>query len=272
MRYGCCSNMLAGSEGIAKSEIIEKLAIYGFDYIELSVVDCMRLSRADRLALIKRLDGAGLRSEVVNSLFPRELKTTGPEVNLQNVRDWYSEALELARALGAEYVVYGSPYSKSYPLQYEKERAYGQLLALHRELDEHAGKLGVKVLIEPCHRFECNLINTFEEGVALAKQIGGENTGVLFDYYHCMRNGEDLRALQRFGGEYLKHVHFACPFHPGEPERTFPLDMQEWDYEPFCSTLKGIGYDARISVEAVCQDLDGQATRTLSVMRNLFER
>lgn len=272
MRYGCCSNMLARGEALVQSNLIGMLAACGYDYIELSVVDCIRLTRANRLELKKRLDGAGLRAEVFNSLFPRELKTTGPDVNPKKVQDWYKQALELARSFGAKYVIYGSPYSKSYPLGYDRARAYEQLLLLHRAMDEYAGQLEMSLLIEPCHRFECNLINTFAEGVELAKCVAGKNTAVIFDYYHFLRNAERLDALIQYGRQYLRHIHFACPFHPGEPERTFPLDVREWDYEPLCSAVKDIGYDDRISIEAVCMDLGAQAARALRVTKELFGR
>ncbi len=272
MRFGCCSNMISGGYGKTGAEIVEKLALYGYDYIELSVVDCMNLSDPDRRALARRLDDAGLHSEVINSLFPRELKTTGPDVNPQKVRDWYSKALELSKELGAENVVFGSPYSKSYPLGFDRKRAYEQLVELHIAMDAYAGKLGMNILVEPCHRYECNLINTFADGVALAKDINGSHTGVLFDYYHYSRNGESLDALRKQGQAYLKHVHFACPFHPGEPERTFPLDRREWDYEPFVDCLKEIGYNNRMSIEAVCKDFDGQAEHSLKLIREMFNK
>lgn len=271
MRYGCCSNMISSGSGKTGAEIVEKLAMYGFDYIELSLVDCMLLSKADRRALARRLDGAGLHSEAINSLFPRNLKTTGPDVRPQEVRDWYMEALELAKALGAEDVVYGSPYSKSYPLGFDRARAHAQLVDLHKAMDAYAGQLGLRILVEPCHRFECNLINTFADGVALAKEINGENTGVLFDYYHFTRNGETLDALLLDGRQYLHHIHLACPFHPGEPERTFPLDRREWNYEPFVCAVHEIGYDGRLSIEAVCKDFDGQADRSLKTIKEMFE-
>lgn len=271
MKYGCCSNMISSGYGKTGAEIAEKLAMYGFDYIELSIVDCMALSKADRKALAKRLDNCGLYSEVINSLFPRELKTSGPDMDIVKVRAWYREALELSRALGVEYVVYGSPYSKSYPLGYDRRMAYDQLVGLHRELDEFAGALGLKILIEPCHRYENNLINTYAEGVSLQKDVGGKNTLVLFDYYHFTRNSESLAALREQGEKTLGHVHFACPFHPGEPERCFPLSTSEWNYAPFVQTIRDIGYDGRISIEAFTKDFDGQAKKSLNVVKKLFE-
>ena len=51
--------MLARGEVLVKSNFIGMLAACGYDYIELSVVDCIRLTPADRLELKKRLDALG---------------------------------------------------------------------------------------------------------------------------------------------------------------------------------------------------------------------
>ncbi len=271
MRFGCCSNMLSSGPGKTGAEIVEKLALAGFDYIELSVVDCMALSRSDRKALIARLNNAGLLSETVNSFFPRELKTTGPDADPVKIRNWYREALELAKTLGAETAVFGSPYSKSYPLGYSRTTARDQLISLHEEMDAYAQNLGMTILIEPCHRYECNLINTFRDGVELAEEMECRNTKVLFDYYHFFRNGESLDALKKYGASYLGHIHFACPFRPGEPERTFPIERNEWNYEPFLDTVKEIAYDGRISIEAFCKDFDGQVQKSLNLLKELFK-
>lgn len=270
MRYGCCSNMLSGGDGRTGGRIAEKLAALGFDYVELSIVECMALSSSERSELKRRLQDAGMKSKVMNSFFPRELKTTGPDADFQRIHAWCDEAMTLSKSLGAEKLVYGSPYSKSYPLGFDGRKAYDQLLNLHRYLDETAAAMDLEILIEPCHRWECNLINSFADGVALAKDLNGKRTKVLFDYYHFTRNAESLDALEQYGAEYLGHVHFACPFHPGEPERTFPLTRDEWDYKPFAQALKLCGYDGRISIEAVCKDFDGQAETALHVLKDLF--
>ena len=74
------------------------------------------------------------------------------------------------------------------------------------------------------------------------------NTDVLLDYYHMTREHEDPKILLTLGKENLRHIHFACPFLPGEGERVFPLYENEWrGYAEFASILKEIGYNGRIS-------------------------
>ncbi len=271
MRYGSCGNLTATGPDKTGIETIEKLKAFGYDYIELPLSEIMDLSRQDREEIVKRVDRSGLKSEVINNFFPRALKLTGPNADRKQIRAYYEEALPLAQQLGAEYVVFGSPFAKSYPLGFDRETALEQLTELTAEVDAYAASIGLRILIEPIHSFESNLINTFAEGVALAKQVQPKATDVLLDFYHMTRDHEDPQILRQYGREYLRHIHWACPFLPGEGERVFPLYAQEWPaYGPFVDILKEIGYDGRISIEARTSNFDTHAPQSLAVLKELF--
>lgn len=272
MRFGVCGNLAASKPDKTGIEIIEKLKQVGYDYIELPISEIMDLPVQAREEIVARVDGSGLRSEVMNNFFPRRMKLTGPRVDRPAIRAYYEEALALAKRLGAEYMVFGSPFAKSYPLGFDKELALEQLTELTAQVDAYAASIGMRILIEPIHIFECNIINTFAEGVSLAKAIDAKATDVLLDFYHMTRNGEDIRTLLPDGRAYLRHLHFACPFHPGEGERVFPLDVNEWpQYRSLAEILKELDYSGRISIEARTSDFDGQAARSLAVMKELFQ-
>ena len=98
------------------------------------------------------------------------------------------------------------------------------------------------------------------------------NTDVLLDYYHMTREHEDPKILLTLGKENLRHIHFACPFLPGEGERVFPLYENEWrGYAEFASILKEIGYNGRISLEARTSDFDRHAPISLQILHTLFD-
>lgn len=71
-----------------------------------------------------------------------------------------------------------------------------------------AQKYGMKVVVEPLSRRECNFIHTVEEGAAVARMSGQPSVGTLVDLYHFWNNEEELSALPE-QGERLFHVHFA---------------------------------------------------------------
>lgn len=272
MRFGVCGNLAASKPDKTGIEIIEKLKECGYDYIELPISEIMALPVMAREEIVARVEGCGLRSEVTNNFFPRGMKLTGPAVDRPGIRAYYEEALIMAKRLGAEYMVFGSPFAKSYPLGFDKEKAMDQLIDLTAEVDAFAASIGMRILIEPIHIFECNIVNTFAEGVRLAKAIDAKATDVLLDFYHMTRNQEDIETLLPDGRRYLRHVHFACPFLPGEGERVFPLFADEWPaYRRLAEILKELEYTGRISIEARTSDFDAHAGRSLAVMKELFQ-
>ena len=270
MRFGSCGNLTASRPDKTGIETIEKLKEYGYDFIELPLSEIMDLPPQQREQIVERVEKSGLKSEVMNNFFPRRMKLTGPDVDREGIRRYYMEALPLAKRLGAEYVVFGSPFAKSYPLGFDKEKAMEQLVDLTKEVDAYAASIGIRILIEPIHSFECNIVNTFADGVALSQKVQPKATDVLLDYYHMTRDKEDPKILLQHGKEYLRHIHFACPFLPGEGERVFPLYENEWPYQEFIRILKEIGYDGRISIEARTSNFDDHAKRSLALLKKLF--
>lgn len=270
MRYGVCGNLCAkGTDSIGLTMAV-KAAEAGFDYVEMPVGDMLALPETERKDAVRNIKVSGIDCDVMNNFFPRELKLTGPLVDRERIREYYRCAFELADSLGCRKIVFGSPFAKSYPLGFDPSEAYWQLQDLTKEIDNYAHENNFSIIIEPIHRFESNLINTFAEGIRFIDEIEAKATGVMVDYYHMHRNGENYDELKRSGKGCLKHIHFASPFHPGEGERVFPLDLREWDYGPFAEVIREIGYDETVSIEARTTDFNKQGRIALNVLKELF--
>lgn len=121
-------------------------------------------------------------------------------------------------------------------------------------------------MIEPLNKGECNIINTFEEGCHIAKEVDHDSVKVLVDYYHLMLEKEPIDHLKQLGAENLLHVHFART-----KGRGFPVSSDEdSNYDPFINTLKAINYNRRVSIEAFSNDLYADASRTLDFFKKNF--
>ena len=70
MRFGCCGSLVAQNPDKTGVEIVERIAQYGYDYIELPLAEMMELSDADFAALCKRVERSGIRCEACNNFFP----------------------------------------------------------------------------------------------------------------------------------------------------------------------------------------------------------
>jgi sugar phosphate isomerase/epimerase len=257
--------MVSTKEDGTGIERVGRLGEAGYDYVELALAELMVLSEVERQELLEMVKSSGVPCETCNNLFPKTVRLTGPGVDLEKVVAYVEEALALAREIGAKTVVFGSGPAKNVPEGFPHEEGYQQVIELLRRMGDVAGRNGITIVIEPLRKAECNLINTFEEGVRLAKDVDHDNVKVLIDYYHMTVEKEPADILLQDGEKYLGHVHFANP-----EGRVYPEDMGESDYRSFIEALRGIGYTGRISCEAYTQDFDRHCVTALDFFRTNF--
>ena len=239
MKFGCCLNMVAtGADGTGQ-EWLESLAECGFDYVEMPTAQMMELDDQAFAALKERIARTGLTCETSNNFFPTYFRLTGPEVDLESVLDYARRALTRAEELGVQYLVFGSGPAKQVPQGFPLEEGYRQVVELLKQVAPIAREH------EPLRKAECNLINTFAEGVQLARDVDHPNVRVLVDFYHLTEEAEPVQHLLEDGREFLRHVHFANP-----TGRVFPVRGDEADYGSFIDALKTLGYDLHVSCEA----------------------
>lgn len=245
MKFGCCLNMVSTRPDGTGMEWLHDLAALGYDYAELPLAQVMALDDAEFETLKQRLKETGIPCRACNNFFPASLRLTGTEVDMPRAMDYVERALTRAEALGAQYVVFGSGPAKQVPEGFPMEAGYRQVVQLLKRIGVVAGRRGITIVIEPLRKAECNLINTFAEGVRLAEDADDPNVKVLVDFYHMAVEREPIEHLLEDGRRWLRHVHFANP-----AGRVFPKNLNEADYQPFLQALKTVGYDLHVSCEA----------------------
>ena len=174
---------------------------------------------------------------------------TGPDTDMDAIEAYVRRAFTRDEELGIKVCVFGSGPAKHVPEGFPMEKGFEQVVQICRLIGPIAAQHGITIVIEPLRKAECNLINTFAEGVELAKAANVENVKVLVDFYHLTVEHEPVGNIARDGALYLRHVHFANP-----NGRVYPVSADEADYAPFMEALKQAGYDARISCEAYAEN------------------
>ena len=255
MRFGCCLNMASTQSDGTGMEWLETLAASGFDYVELPAVQVTALSDLDFADLKARVQASGLPCEASNNLFPGDLPLTGEGADLDAVLDYLERFIRRGEALGVQCMGFGSGLARMVPEGFPKERAYRQLVQMLKAAAPMAGHRGMTLAIEPLRQAESNLINTFAEGVQLAREVDEPNVKVLVDFYHLWVEKEPVEHLLE-GREFLCHVHFADP-----AGRVFPALGMKADYRSFVETLKTLVYQGRVSCEAYCPNGFEQAIK-----------
>lgn len=112
-----------------------------------------------------------------------------------------------------------------------------------REVYYHATKCGVRMAIEPLNRYETYFVNRGDQALALAKEVGPD-CGICLDVFHMAIEEVDMFAAIRNAGKKLYDVHVA------ENNRLAP-GMGGIDWGMFVSTLREVGYDGALTMEAV---------------------
>lgn len=217
----------------------------GFDYIELPIGQVVGCSQAQFEEIRAYLKDLSLPVHACNNYFPADIKLVGDKVDSGRVRAHYQHALEWAQALGSRFVVFGSPWSKSCPGDFPKQRAFEQLADWCREMGPVAQKHGLVIALEPNNRQETNMINTFAEVAALSQAADHPNVLCLQDYFHLRMEHDTVDSLLEHGKCRLVHAHFARVH-----KRGFPKSMDEDPYyQTFFDALRQIGYDGGLSME-----------------------
>jgi sugar phosphate isomerase/epimerase len=170
--------------------------------------------------------------------------------------------VDLAGAFGAPAVI-GSMQGRSGD-GVDHETAVGLLLDALEELGEHARQYGAPVVYEPLNRYETNMANTLEDGVALLRRLSTENVVLLADLFHMNIEEQDLAAALRSAGPRVGHVHLV-------DSNRRAAGFGHTDFGPIVRALRDVGYQGYASAEALpLPDPDEAARQTITAFRALF--
>lgn len=263
MKIGCCLGPLAQDEAKIGTALIPVIAELGFDYLELPLAQALGVCAAQRAELSKAVQAGGIPALACNNFFPAHIRLTGPEARLEEALEYAEEACEWAASLGAGVIVLGSAGAKNLPAGFPYAAGMDQFKELLHKLEALAGPLGLTIAVEPLNSGESNFITSVAEGLALVQDLNLAHIKLLADYFHMRKEGEGLEIIGKTSGE-LRHVHVAA-----KEGRLIPRENDGEEYGRLFQALKGIGYDAGISIEGYVQgDAARETGAALRVLRS----
>lgn len=264
MKLGCCISMLATTATQIGDENARLLSDLGYDYLELPLAQTMALSDNEFAQLNKNINSIGIPVDACNNFFPATLRLTGESADLGKALEYARCAADRAAQMGVEIIVLGSSGAKNIPEGFSHDLAKDQFVQLLRGLQPIVSPLGITIALEPLNRNESNFIINASEGLAIMKEADCENIRLLVDYYHMRMEDESFEVIKA-AGKNLCHVHIAA-----KEGRVFPKQGDGEDYQTFFDTLKSVGYDARISVEAKSTDFTQDAEAASELLRKFM--
>ncbi len=142
--------------------------------------------------------------------------------------------------------------------------AMGYFADALNDLGEHAKQYGVPLIYEPLNRYETNMANTVEAGIALLDTLSTKNVTLLADLFHMNIEEADIAAALKAGGKHIGHVHFV-------DSNRRPAGCGHLNFIPIAAALQEIGYKGYASAEAFpYPDSDQAAKSTIEAYRKYF--
>ena len=243
---------------------LAKAARFGADGVELMTVDPARLEAAEVSAALARHgltvaakgSGGGRFATGLTLMHPEPEK---PEHPLRRL----SHEMEFATVLGAPLVTVGSLRGWQAPVG---PTGRARLVEMLRQASAYAAPRRVRLVVEPLNRYEADLINNAEQGLAFVNEVNHPALGLLLDTFHV--NIEETSWTEPFrrvmAAGRLWHVHL------GDNNR-LPPGQGLIDFAAIVRTLHQIGYTGWLSAELLARpDPDTAAEQTVRHMRPLL--
>jgi D-psicose/D-tagatose/L-ribulose 3-epimerase len=241
--------------------LVDHVARLGFDVIEVAFEDPALI---DLDALAGRAADVGLGVLVCGAYGPgRNLVSADPAERAATAA-YVRTLIDAAARLGSPVVggpAYGAvgktPAADPAARQRERDLAAAEL----RPLAAYAGQRGVRLALEPLNRFETDLINVVDQGLALVEAVGSPYLGLHLDTFHMHLEERDSAAAIRRAGDRLFHFH-ACENDRGTPGR----GQVAW--AAVAAALADVGYDGPVVIESFTPEVKSIA-RAVCIWREI---
>jgi D-psicose/D-tagatose/L-ribulose 3-epimerase len=261
--------------------LVEKVKDMGFDVFEINVEDPALI---DVGMLKQALLSAGLKPVVCGAFGPdRDLASNDPQLR-QNSLTYVQWLVDAAAELGSDVVagpMYSSVGKAHLPTEAERDAEWQRAVKGLQALSAYAGDRGVKLAFEPLNRFETDMINIAEQGLALIDDVGSPHLGLHLDTFHMHLEEKDVGAAIRLANERVFHFH-ACENDRGVPGtgqvhwQTVSEALHDIDYrgavviESFTPQVKTIARAVCIWRE-IAPDQDSIAAEGLQFLKRMLE-
>jgi sugar phosphate isomerase/epimerase len=242
-----------------------KAAQLGFDAVEifapspevLGSASVKQLLAENKLALAAAGTGAGW-------ILHRLSLTSSDATVRAGARKFITEMIDAAAQLGAPVIV-GSLQGR-FEGSVSREQALDWLAEGLNDVGEHAARRRVPLLYEPLNRYETNLINCVQDGVALLDRLRTRGVKLLADLYHMNIEERSIPEALRAGSRHIGHVHFVDSNRRAAGEGHI-------DFAAAVAALQEIGYDGYLSAEAVpYPNSETAAAQTIKTFREVVKR
>jgi hydroxypyruvate isomerase len=229
-------DLLFTEAGPDPAERVRAAAAAGFTAVEMwGTLD------RDVPALAKALSDSGV--VLTSVLAEPRTNFTLPGTDLHAFFDGLERGVDNARALGAPRIVLGS--GVGFPGA-KRAQNLDRLVEVFTEAVDRTEGSGVTLVLEPVNTRVDHpgaLLDRTADAVTVARAVGSDRFGILYDLYHSVTEGEDPAAELANAGGLVDYVQFADAPGRGQP------GSGRIDWPTRLAELRASGYAGPIGLE-----------------------
>jgi len=237
----------------------------GYDYVELNLNDVLKMSEGEYRSMASDMEMHGIYAEVVCGMLPEDVQLVGAGVRSQEIHQALDLTFDMAQALGAEIAIFDCERSRLLPLRFDPAMAWRQLGNFIRILQSYAANFDMKVALLPLRRSVAELMNYVTEATLISAMLRLDRVGVAASLFNMTMEAESLPQLKRTGS-LLWHMRTSNVLGNRPPKAG---DGE--NYAAMFAALKEMGYAGRITMEALCNDFDKEASEALKHLKAASE-
>lgn len=217
---------------------VRAAAAAGFDAVELwSILD------QDLSALKAALTDTGTTLTAAVAEYPPKTTFTAPGSDPAPYLDTLSRAIDAAVEVGCPRIVVAS--GLGFP-GFSRARNLDVLAEVFTAAVERVAGSGVTLVLEPVNTridHPGALLDRTADAARVARDVGSDAFGILYDLYHSVTEGEDPAVVLADAGPLVRYVQLADAPGRGEP------GSGALDWAAQLATLRAAGYDGPIGLE-----------------------
>ena len=210
---------------------------------------------------LNALTGSLLPVKVGRRFLTEAITSVGADVDMGKLLAWTETSLRRARQVGIETMVYGSGGTRIIPDGFSRAEATRQYISILQSMGSIAGKFGVTIGVEAVNTSLSNFVNSVTEAGEIVRAVAHPNIRLLVDFYHMALEDEDPENIVQYG-DVVAHLHLA-----EAEDRALP-GTSGFDFVPYLSAVRQIGYDGRISMECDWRDLKSEAAPSVRYLKD----
>jgi D-psicose/D-tagatose/L-ribulose 3-epimerase len=263
MRIGASTFIWVSPFAANALDLIDKVKAFGFDLIEICVEDPDTI---DTALIGRALKQAQLGVTICGAFGAnRDMSSDDPAIR-DNAIGYSRRCVDIAAELGSDVVV-GPMYAgvgntRLLDAPARRQQWDFAVNSLTRVAD-YAAERGVRLALEPLNRFETDLINTVDQALEFASDIGRNNVGFLLDTFHMNIEEKNIPdAIRRAGKRIFE-------FHASSNDRGTPgEDHLPW--HEIAKALREVAYKGPVVIEAFTPKIK-EIAKAVSLWRPLAQ-